>query len=190
MHTKTAYRRHFKQLRNALDEQERIQMDLAILQQFASSQWPKVNLVLTFQAMTKFNEPNIENLIKHLKEQYSDLIITTPVVSLEQQQFDAVVINEDSQYSLSPLSIPEPVNGAIIDPLQIDLIFIPLLAFDTNGYRLGYGKGMYDRFLERCKPNVLKIGISYFDPILKIPELHAHDVPLNYCITPQKVYKF
>jgi 5-formyltetrahydrofolate cyclo-ligase len=73
---------------------------------------------------------------------------------------------------------------------QIDAILIPLVAFDKEGNRVGYGKGFYDRFLAACRPEALKIGISFFPPVDKIEDLHFFDKKLDLCITPDLVYAF
>lgn len=86
--------------------------------------------------------------------------------------------------------IPEPLYGETVDPKLIDAIIIPLLAFDQQGHRVGYGGGFYDRFLEKCRPDVLKIGVSLFPPVAKILDTHHQDVCLTHCITPEKIYDF
>ena len=73
---------------------------------------------------------------------------------------------------------------------NLDLIFIPLLAYDLEGHRVGYGKGYYDRFLKLTNKSSLKIGLSFFDPINKIQDIDDNDVKLDYCITPTQVHKF
>jgi 5-formyltetrahydrofolate cyclo-ligase len=65
-----------------------------------------------------------------------------------------------------------------------------MLICDTKGYRVGYGKGFYDRYLAHCRKDVVKIGFSYFDPVEKITDTDQFDVPLTYCITPQHIYEF
>ncbi|HSK11967.1 MAG TPA: 5-formyltetrahydrofolate cyclo-ligase, partial [Phnomibacter sp.] len=80
--------------------------------------------------------------------------------------------------------------GTLLDPTDIDVILVPLLAFDEQGHRLGYGKGFYDRFLKDCRPDALKIGLSWFEAETALPEIGAHDVPLNYCVTPHRLYVF
>ena len=61
--------------------------------------------------------------------------------------------------------IPEPVGGTEMMPAEIELIIVPLLVFDINGNRVGYGKGYYDRFLKSCSENALKVGVSFFEPV-------------------------
>jgi len=87
-------------------------------------------------------------------------------------------------------NVPEPVDGVLIDPKQIEVVFIPLLAFDRQGNRVGYGKGYYDRFLKQCKPNVIKIGLSFFEAEEEISDVFEDDIPLDYCVTPKKIYMF
>ncbi len=87
-------------------------------------------------------------------------------------------------------NIPEPVDGIEIPSEKIEVVFVPLLAFDLNGHRLGYGKGFYDIFLASCKPDVIKVGVSFFEAEKTIPELENSDIALDYCVTPHKTYVF
>nr|MCU0396414.1 5-formyltetrahydrofolate cyclo-ligase [Chitinophagaceae bacterium] len=95
-----------------------------------------------------------------------------------------------TEWGLSSFGVEEPLTGKPVDPGMIDLVFVPLLAFDKKGYRVGYGKGYYDRFLKRCRPDVMTLGLSLFPPVEAIGDLHTNDVPLKYCITPHKIYAF
>lgn len=71
---------------------------------------------------------------------------------------------------------------------KIEVVFIPLLAYDKNGNRIGYGKGFYDRFLDKCSTETIKIGLSFFDQEQHIIDVSENDVKLNYCVTPKKIY--
>ena len=86
--------------------------------------------------------------------------------------------------------IPEPVDAVPVAVSKIDVVFAPLLAFDKKGYRVGYGKGFYDRFLAECRAETLKIGLSFFEPEEKIDDISAADIRLDYCVTPESVYDF
>ncbi|MFX5465008.1 5-formyltetrahydrofolate cyclo-ligase, partial [Acinetobacter baumannii] len=63
---------------------------------------------------------------------------------------EAVIIHEDTVYDTNTWGITEPRGEQILPASAIDLVFAPLLVFDQKGYRLGYGKGYYDRFLSNC----------------------------------------
>lgn len=83
---------------------------------------------------------------------------------------------------------PEPTTSQISDIQEIDMILVPLLAFDTKGFRVGYGGGFYDRFFPQCKSSAIKTGLSFFDPVLEIENLDKFDVALDYCITPSHTF--
>lgn len=88
-------------------------------------------------------------------------------------------------------NIPEPTDGIEVPTHRIDVVFVPLLAFDLLGNRVGYGSGYYDTFLNRCRPETLKIGISFFEPEVEpIEDIHGNDVRLDHCVTPEKTYTF
>jgi len=87
-------------------------------------------------------------------------------------------------------AIPEPVDGIEVPTNKIEVIFIPLMGFDKQGNRVGYGKGFYDKLLKECNPNTLKIGLSLFNAEDKITDIYEGDIPLDYCVTPNKTYSF
>ncbi|PIF00668.1 MAG: 5-formyltetrahydrofolate cyclo-ligase [Maribacter sp.] len=87
-------------------------------------------------------------------------------------------------------NVPEPVDGIKIEPSKIDVVFMPLLAYDKKGNRVGYGKGYYDRFLQQCRPDVIKVGLSLFEAEERIDDIFENDIPLDYCVTPLKTYTF
>ena len=79
-----------------------------------------------------------------------------------------------------------PKEGPLQDTVDdLDAVLVPLLAFDRKGNRLGYGKGCYDRFLARTKS--VKVGVSLLPPVERVP-VQAHDVPLDYVVTPSEVH--
>lgn len=85
---------------------------------------------------------------------------------------------------------PNPQTCQKVPITDIDLVIIPLLAFDANGNRVGYGKGFYDRFLQDCRPDTLKIGVCLDEPVQRIDDVEAHDIPLDLCISPIGLHLF
>ena len=84
----------------------------------------------------------------------------------------------------------EPVSeNQFNDIFKLDIILIPLLGFDINGNRVGYGYGYYDKFLAQCV-NTIKIGISFEDPVNKIIDINENDIKLDFCITPKNIFEF
>lgn len=100
------------------------------------------------------------------------------------------LLADNTRLIISKWGIPEPVDGIAIDPKKLDVVFIPLLAFDKLGNRVGYGKGFYDTFLSLCRKDVVKIGLSLFEPEEKITDTHQSDMPLDFCVTPDAIYSF
>ena len=100
------------------------------------------------------------------------------------------LLTDSTKLKKNNLGIPEPVEGIEIATHKIEVVFVPLLAFDKKGNRVGYGKGFYDDFLSKCKPEVIKVGLSIFEAVDLITNVYENDIPLDYCITPQKIYSF
>lgn len=100
------------------------------------------------------------------------------------------LLTENTKLKVNSYGIPEPTNGLPVPENMIDVVFVPLLAFDKKGNRVGYGKGFYDDFLSKCKKDTLKIGLSFFDAEQEIEDVYPGDFPLDYCVTPTKIYRF
>lgn len=69
------------------------------------------------------------------------------------------------------------------------VVLVPLLYIDKRGYRAGYGKGFYDRFLATTQPHT-RVGISLFEPGIHELETDRFDIPVQFCVTPDKIWTF
>ena len=187
---KQALRQEYKTRRANLHGHERVKMDDLILLQFQQFDYSSIQTVLSYWAIEGMAEPNTHLFSGYLRHMLPDLTIAYPISDTATLQMTAVTINEDTVYQTNQWGITEPKEGEVLDPQQIDLIFVPLLVCDKEGYRVGYGKGFYDRYLANCREDIVKIGLSYFEPIEKITDTNQFDVPLTYCITPQHIYEF
>jgi 5-formyltetrahydrofolate cyclo-ligase len=100
------------------------------------------------------------------------------------------LLTDNTKIKKNEYNIPEPIDGIEVPSHKMEVVFIPLLAYDTYGNRVGYGKGFYDKFLAECNPNTIKIGLSFFEPEELISDVNATDIQVNYCITPNRIIKF
>ncbi len=132
------------------------------------------------------------NTYKILEKALSfDAIVGVPKINPKTEELKHIVFESIEQLEISPYGIPEPKKGRVIAAEHFEYVFVPLLAIDKKGNRVGYGKGYYDRFLRKCSPRCKFIGLSHFDDLEEIiSDTNFQDVPLNYCITPNHFYRF
>ena len=100
------------------------------------------------------------------------------------------LLTDNTKFQKKSTNIFEPIDGIEVPNAKIDVVFVPLLAYDKKGNRVGYGKGFYDKFLAECNPNTIKIGLSFFEPEELILDVNPTDIQLNYCVTPNRVLNF
>ena len=96
----------------------------------------------------------------------------------------------ETEIIFNKMGIPEPVSENELNPLEFDVVLVPLLAADINGNRVGYGGGYYDRFLSQTREDCLRVGVSFFEPIAEITDIEAYDCKLHQLITPERIYSF
>ena len=83
---------------------------------------------------------------------------------------------------INKYGIPEPISEKVIYP---DILLVPLLAFDSRLYRIGYGGGYYDRYIKKIKQkkNITTIGLAYSFQKIKAVPINKHDIKLDFVIT-------
>ena len=143
------------------------------------------HIFLTIEEQKEINTDYILNILsgkdKHIVLSKSDF---------ETHLMTHYLLTDNTVIKKNKYNIPEPVDGIEITNNKIEVVFVPLLAFDKNGHRVGYGKGFYDKFLNDCKPDTIKIGLSFFEAEDTINDVFKDDVRLDYCVTPERVYRF
>lgn len=187
---KSQLRKTYREKRSLLTAKERNKLDDLLLIQFQKLQLGDVQTLFTYSCSEKYAEPNTYLFENYLSYMVPDLNTCYPVTNFETLEMKAMLVNDDTSFRLTEFGIEEPVDGREVDPQQIDLVFVPILICDNKGYRVGFGKGFYDRFLPLCRLDVLKVGFSYFEPVGHIDDTHQFDIPLSHCITPEKVIGF
>ena len=173
--------------RISLSEQEYNRLSESLLNQFKTLDFSAVKTIHIFLPIIEKKEPNTFLLIEWLTENHSEIKIIVP-----KADFGTTLMTNHEYLGLNDLqknlyNILEPQKGNIHDG-EIEMVLIPLLAVDKQGYRVGYGKGFYDRFLENI--NAQKIGLSLSSVIEKIDDVNKHDIRLDLCITPIEIINF
>lgn len=119
-----------------------------------------------------------------------DVRTCLPKMNPETQSLRHFLFESHSQLELNSLGIPEPKSGKSIKIKDLEYVLVPLLAFDSKGNRVGYGKGYYDKLLRKCSPTCIFIGLSLFNEPAEIDDVEVHDIKLHYCITPNRLIRF
>jgi 5-formyltetrahydrofolate cyclo-ligase len=148
------------------------------------------HLIHSYLPMFDKNEPDPTPLVEWLKFRDPGLHVTYSRINPADFSMTHFLHDENTGFEKNVYGILEPVDGVHIDASEIEMAFVPLLAFDLFGNRVGFGKGYYDRFLDRCSERIVKVGLSFFSPVDSIEDVSFFDKKLDFCITPDRVYAF
>ena len=173
--------------RNALTEHHLAELNESLLAQFKTLDFSTINTLHIFLPIIAKKEPNTFLLIEWLQENHPEIQIIVPKANFDTNLMHNYVFTKKTKLINNQYHIPEPKDGAEFLE-KPDVVIIPLLAFDKKGYRVGYGKGFYDRFLQNI--NTQKIGLSFFIFTEQIIDVHLNDICLDKCITPEQIYTF
>ncbi len=149
---------------------------------------------ITETFLSHFGNKNIYMLYyPHKKE-----VDTVPLIQYLLKSKKIVILPKVKGQDLIPIKIEDLDNlhhgyggikepsGEEFNPKYIEVIIVPAVAFNTKGYRIGYGKGYYDKFLP--KTDGIKVGFAYDFQIVDFQH-DLHDFPMDYIITPKNFYK-
>ncbi len=174
----------------ALTQQEMHRNIAAMLEHFHQLSFGKADYVLSYFPMAERKEVAPQYFEETLRDDQPGFQLCFPQTDFKTCHMDAVADDDAMETAINVFGVTEPVSGNIIAADLLDIIFVPMAAFDKTGYRVGYGKGFYDRFIPRCRPDIITIGLSFFEGVDEITDANQFDVPLKYCITPQQLYEF
>ena len=125
------------------------------------------------------HEVNVVPLLEKFEK--SNYIISLPKIS-KNSRMNFFVWSSNDPLNINEYGIPEPITNRMIFP---DVLLVPLVAYDKNCNRVGYGGGFYDRYIKRTKKikNILTIGLAFsYQKVKKIP-IEKNDVKLDFIIT-------
>ena len=186
--TKQELRKKYKALRSKLSHDEVEDSSIAIANAILKLPiWGK-EYYHVFLSILKQKEINTEPILSILSGKDKHVVLSKS--DFETNSMTHFLLTDSTKIKTNDWNIPEPVDGIAIASNVIDVVVVPLLAFDSKGHRVGYGKGFYDKFLSECKPETIKIGLSFFEAEEKIQDSNDTDIALNFCVTPNRTYKF
>jgi 5-formyltetrahydrofolate cyclo-ligase len=185
---KKELRAKYKNLRKELSAIEIEEKSLAIANEILKLPiWEKTYFHL-FLSITEHKEVDTEFILHLLAGKDKEIVISKS--DFVTRNMTHYLLTDNTKIKKNEYNIPEPIDGIEVPNSKIDVVFIPLLAYDKKGNRVGYGKGFYDKFLAECKPETIKIGLSFFDPEECITDIFESDILLDYCVTPKGIYTF
>lgn len=185
---KASLRIKYKALRQELPESELEEKSLAIANSLLKLPiWEKDYFHL-FLPIVAQKEVDTEFILHLLSGKDKHILISKS--DFETREMTHFLLTDNTRIRKNGYGIPEPVDGIEIPAAKIEVVFVPLLAFDEKGNRVGYGKGFYDKFLAECQPETIKIGLSLFEAVEAWEDVFESDVRLDYCVTPDNIYTF
>lgn len=189
--TKKELRKIYLHKRAALSEAEYGQLNFQLYQNFFSHVDLSFMRVLhTFLPIPSKREVDTWLIIDRIKREFPHVRISIPKVNAQTGVFDSFYFEGLHQLATNEWGIQEPRQGIPTEPEKIDVVLIPLLAYDATGHRVGYGKGFYDKFLATCRPNCKKVGLSLFEAEGRIKDASDLDVRMDQCVTPHNAINF
>lgn len=187
--TKKELRKKYLQLRESLTEGEVAHLSRQLCDNFfLSIDLNFIKVVHVYLPIQHKKEPDTWLIVERLRREFPHIQISLPKVvndQLENYRFEGM-----HQLKQNAWGIWEPQQGVPTDSSKIDLVIVPLLAYDRQGHRVGFGKGFYDRFLKICRLDCQKLGLSFFEAEEKIEDADNFDIPLGAVITPAGLTTF
>jgi 5-formyltetrahydrofolate cyclo-ligase len=188
MMNKKELRLKYKKLRQNLSENDIEIMSLEIANTILKLNiWDKTYFHV-FLPIEEQKEVNTEFILHLLQGKDKEIVVSK--ADFQTREMTHFLLTDNTKIKKNEYNIPEPVDGIEVPTHKIDVVFVPLLAYDKVGNRVGYGKGFYDKFLSECNPETIKIGLSFFEPEEFISDVFEIDVRLDFCVTAESIYKF
>ena len=157
-----------KRIRSSIENKEE-QSNLIIEQIKAFDGYQKAKNVAFFYPLKEEI-----NLVPLIKEALKDKVVLLPKTRGENMDF--ILISNLSELKEGAFHVYEPIGNKVVE--DIDLMIVPALAYDKRGYRIGYGKGYYDRFLSR-NTDVHTIGVCYKTQVVSSVPNDKYDIQVK-----------
>jgi len=186
--TKAGLRKKYRTLRHHLSKDDIEDFSLVIANRVLELPVWNFSLYHVFLSIVELHEINTDHILSILAGKDKHIVVSRS--DLKNKTMTNFLLTDSTKIIKNIWNIPEPIEGIEIENPKIDVVFVPLLAFDNDGNRVGYGKGFYDQFLSACRPETVKIGLSFFESETTIEGITEDDIKLDYCVTPDTIYSF
>ena len=180
---KIALRKYYKKKRQELTQKKIEHFQQSVYKQVFEYDFSKIETIHIFLPIAKQKEIDTYPIINFLRKKNKQILISKSNFSNNTLQH--YLFTKDTKLVTNAYGIPEPVAAKEVAIKEIDLVFVPLLISDEQNFRVGYGKGFYDRFLSDCSVAVKTIGLNFFAPISKITNVNEFDIALDKIIYPK-----
>jgi 5-formyltetrahydrofolate cyclo-ligase len=187
--TKNEVRKTYKQLRKGLSFSEK-ETAVKSISEHLNSIIPDGVVVHCFLPIGSLNEMDTFAIINALTNTKPNIRWVSSISNFETLSMPCYALDLKN-LKTNTYGIPEPAKPlTAIERNAIDFVITPLLVCDRNGYRVGYGKGFYDRFFASLPPRCQKIGINYFPALRESIATNPFDIALNAHVSPQGITTF
>ena len=179
-------RKKYLDLRKKLDNVQIISKSILISNNLQDLPIWEHNFYHIYLPIKEKNEVDTMPIINILNNKKKKVLI--PKSDFNNTTMKSFLLNDNTVLKKNNYGITEPINNEEFLG-RIDVIFIPLVAYDLIGNRVGYGKGFYDKFLRNQNNKILRVGLSFFNPEKRI-KIDEHDENLDFCVTPNRIFSF
>jgi len=186
---KAELRKIYLARQKSLAARERSEKSLRIAANFFQNfDLREIKYLHCFLPIEKFAEIETKPVLQKIWQDFPQIETLVPRVDFHANEIENLKFTPETELVQNAWDIHEPSHDELVETEKIDLVLVPLLCFDEKGFRVGYGKGFYDRFLKNCRKDCLKIGLSYFPPVPEIVDAGEHDVRLDFYVTPEGIF--
>ncbi len=181
---KKSLRKFYQQRRMQISESQLASLNAAIFDKAVSlKEFKEAEVIHIYASMSERNEVDTFSIMDYALRKNKRVFVP---VMMEAGKLKHCEIDSTSSLKKNSWGVPEPVDQNLLDEINPDLTFIPMVAGDLQKNRLGYGKGYYDRFL--ASTNTVKAGLLFEKQLSdeSIP-VDSYDVSLDILITEKRI---
>jgi 5-formyltetrahydrofolate cyclo-ligase len=179
---KHEWRKYFLAARRALSAFQRASFSSAIHRRVLSHPaWQRARTVGAYIALP--DEVQTHSLLRLARECGKQL--AAPIVDPLKQRLTFHKLSRLADVCLRRPGLLEPSRSHPVAHEQLDLVLVPGIGFDERGFRLGFGKGYYDRFLETCR--AFRMGLAFENQLTSLLPTKSWDIPVNCIVTEKRL---